>query len=553
MTERRITRRSAVALGAATGAAAVAPGVLRPALAGASVGVVALTLTGSDLRGRVLRPGLRFGLVGLRGTGLGRASVAVRARRTGGSWGPWLSLHAGAHGPDASARPATTEPVWTGAADELQLRGTLRGGCQLILVADERPASRPQALARAAAVGVPTIIPRADWGAAAVPPRSAPSFGTVKLAFVHHTVNANTYSEQDEAAIVLAIARYHKNGNGWNDIGYNFLVDRFGRIYEGRAGGIDQAIIGAQAGGWNSVSTGVAIIGTFDAGDAPAAAMESVARLLAWKLPLHGVPVVGDLTLTSSGGSANRYRAGVSVTLQRISGHQDGSSTDCPGKALYGQLAQLRARTLALAGSGGLVPPATFTVAIDTPPASVSYGAGLVIGGIVRNENGSPVPGRAVAIEKQGTTRWVTIGRATTDADGRFSATVDWRLSGVVRCSVATDAGIAVSRSASVRAGAQLTSALKARHVQIGRRAVVSGSVTPATAVSVVVELQQRDKRYRRVGIVGATAGSGGAYRAAIPLKKGGLYRLTVTSTGKNGVDGATSAPLFVRAVRNVT
>jgi len=551
--DRRITRRSAVALGAATGAAAFAPAVLRPAVAGASSGVVTVPLDGSDLRGRVLRPGLRFALVGLRGTALGRGTVAVRARRDGGTWGPWLPLHAGAHGPDGSVTPATTEPAWTGAADELQLRGTLRGPCDLLLVADTRPAAPARRQAHAAAVGVPTIIPRAAWGAAAVPPRAAPAFGTVKLAFVHHTVNANTYGEDDAAGIVLAIARYHKNGNGWNDIGYNFLVDRFGRIYEGRAGGIDQAIIGAQAGGWNSVSTGVAIIGTFDTGDAPPAAMESVARLLAWKLPLHGAPVVGDLTLISSGGSANRYRAGVSVTLQRISGHQDGSSTDCPGKALYAQLPQLRARTLALAGSSGLVPPAKLTVTFDAPPQSVAYGAALTIAGTVHDENGLPVAARAVAIEKQGAARWVTIGRATTDDTGRFSVAVDWRLGGVVRCSVATESGLAVSRSASVRAAAQLSAVLKAPHVRIGRRAVVSGNVTPAAAVVVVVEQQQHDKRYRRVGIVGARAGKGGAFRAVIPLKKAGLYRLTVTSSAKNGVDGASAAPLLVRAVRSVT
>lgn len=555
MTERRITRRRAVALGAATGVAAMAPRALLPEAAGASTGVTMLQIDGSHLagRGQVLRPGRSFALVGLRGRGLGRASVAIRVRRAGAGWGPWLPLVAGSHGPDDAASPTTTEPVWTGPADELQLRGTLRGSCELILVAGERPARSARARARAASVGVPTIIPRADWGAAGVPPRAAPAFGTVKLAFVHHTVNANTYGEEDAAAIVLAIARYHKNGNGWNDIGYNFLVDRFGRIYEGRAGGIDQAIIGAQAGGWNSVSTGVAIIGTFDSGDAPAAAMEAVAGLLAWKLPLHGAPVVGDITLTSSGGSANRYRAGVSVTLQRISGHQDGSSTDCPGRALYGQLAQLRTRTLALAGSGGLVPPAKLTVVMETPPASTTYGAQLAIGGTVRDENGQPVAARAVAIEKQGASRWVTVARATTDAEGRFSASVDWGRSGVVRCSVVADGGLAVSRSASVRTGAQMTAALKAPHVLVGRRAVVSGSVTPAVAVAIVVERQQPDKRYRRVGIVGAAPGARGAYRAVIPLKKAGLYRLTVTSAAKNGVDAAASTPLLVRAVRRVT
>lgn len=553
MTHRPITRRHAVALGAATGAAAIAPRLLLPDVASATPGFTALPVGGPGLAGDILRPGHRFALVGLRGRGLGRARVAVRARRTGGPWGPWLPLAAGSHGPDSAVSPTTTEPVWTGPADELQLRGTVRGGCELLLVADERP--RPVARRRvlAASTGAPPIIPRADWGAAAVPPRAAPAFGTVKLAFVHHTVNANTYGEDDAAAIVLAIARYHKNGNGWNDIGYNFLVDRFGRIYEGRAGGIDQAIIGAQAGGWNAVSTGVAIIGTFDSGEAPAPAIEAVARLLAWKLPLHGCPVVGEITLTSSGGSANRYRAGVSVTLQRISGHQDGSSTDCPGRALYGQLGQLRTRTLAITGPDGRLPPAKLDVAMDTLPETVTYGAALTIGGAVRGEDGRPAAGRVVTVEKQGAKRWVALGRATTDADGRFAVTVDWRRGGVIRCSVAGDAGPAVSRSAGVRTGAQLTAALKAPRVPAGRRAVVTGTVTPAADLAVLIERQQPDKRFRRVGIVGATVGGGGAFRTPIRLKRPGLYRLSVISSARNGVDAVTSAPLFVRAVRSVT
>ena len=104
---------------------------------------------------------------------------------------------------------------------------------------------------------------------------------------------------------MLGICRYHRNSNGWNDIGYNFLVDKYGTIYEGRAGGVDQPIVGAQAQGFNPSSTGIANIGTFE--DVPQSneALDAMARLIRWKLPLHGAPT-GTVTVTSAGGASNR-------------------------------------------------------------------------------------------------------------------------------------------------------------------------------------------------------------------------------------------------------
>src|SRR5438874_2012443 len=153
------------------------------------------------------------------------------------------------------------------------------------------PASKPPlagaALPVVAAPGAPPIIPRDEWGAASCPPRTTPGYGDVKLAFVHHTVTTNDYTPAQSAAIVRGICLYHRNTNGWNDIGYNFLVDKFGTIWEGRAGGVDQAVVGAQAQGYNSHSTGIADIGTHQDVPVSNAELNAFASLIRWKLPLQ--------------------------------------------------------------------------------------------------------------------------------------------------------------------------------------------------------------------------------------------------------------------------
>ena len=134
----------------------------------------------------------------------------------------------------------------------------------------------------------------------------------MQVAFVHHTVSANDYTAAEVPSIILSICRYHRNSNGWNDIGYNFLVDKFGTIWEGRAGGIDQAVVGAQAQGYNS-HIDRASPTSARTQDVPADRRPRSTRsraLIRWKLPLHGAPTQGTVTLTSGGGSLNRYKAG---------------------------------------------------------------------------------------------------------------------------------------------------------------------------------------------------------------------------------------------------
>jgi uncharacterized protein with LGFP repeats len=184
--------------------------------------------------------------------------------------------------------------------------------------------------------------------------------GRVKAGVIHHTVSTNTYTQVEAPGIVLAICRYHRNVNGWNDIGYNALVDRFGNLYEGRAGGLGRAIVGAQAEGVNSQTTGIASIGDNREFRASPKERKSIADYLAWKFGIAGIPAEGRTTLTSAGGATQRTPAGERVRVPRIFSHNFTNVTACAGAALIAQVPQIRravARKLAK-GGGGTTPPA---------------------------------------------------------------------------------------------------------------------------------------------------------------------------------------------------
>ncbi len=175
----------------------------------------------------------------------------------------------------------------------------------------------------------------------------------MKLAFVHHTENPNGYSAGEVPAMLRAIYAFHRYVNGWNDIGYNFVIDLYGRIFEARAGGIDEPVVGAHAWGYNLLSTGVAVLGSFMSAPISAAAHRSLEHLLAWKLSLHGVSGSGRVTVrvNPAGALYSRFPANAPVSLPRIAGHRDADSTDCPGDVLYGELAGVRKAVAQLAPS----------------------------------------------------------------------------------------------------------------------------------------------------------------------------------------------------------
>jgi uncharacterized protein with LGFP repeats len=186
-------------------------------------------------------------------------------------------------------------------------------------------------LAAGAYTRKPVIYSRAQWGAdEKLRDKSSLHYFEVHAGFVHHTVNANNYKASDVPSILRGIYAYHTQSKGWSDVGYNFLVDRFGRIWEGRYGGVDRPVVGAHTLGYNDDSFAMSAIGNFEEARPSTAMVEAYGALFGWKLSLHGV----------NASSTHQY-----VTkkyFNAINGHRDAGSTACPGKYLYDKIPQIR-------------------------------------------------------------------------------------------------------------------------------------------------------------------------------------------------------------------
>ncbi|MPY62482.1 peptidoglycan recognition protein family protein [Streptomyces spongiae] len=197
----------------------------------------------------------------------------------------------------------------------------------------------------------PPIVPRAHWlGDAARSQPPARYDDRVLAVFVHHTDSPNDYDCADTPRVIRYLYAGQTGSRDWDDIGYNFLVDRCGTIYEGRAGGVDRPVTGAHTQGFNHRTAGIAAIGTFTAGvPVPPAVTDAIAALAAWKLGLADVDPRGGVRLVSSN-SHSRYPAGTTVLLPALAGHSDGYMTSCPGVALAERLPAIREAAARLQG-----------------------------------------------------------------------------------------------------------------------------------------------------------------------------------------------------------
>ena len=286
-------------------------------------------------------------------------SVYVRTREPGRDWSPWeFAPYDAEHRPEedetqAGSGRVGTEPVAVGRVESVQAKvvsagDVLPNDLRLSLVDPGTPSSNEEeepelgtdedaeAGAVMAAGGAsipprPRVFSRAQWGAdERLRDRGSLRYGTVRAGFVHHTVNANDYARDDVPAIIRGIYAYHTRSLGWSDVGYNFLVDRFGRIWEGRYGGIGRAVVGAHTLGYNEQSFAMAAIGNLETRAPTAALIDAYAKLFAWKLALHRVA------------ADDRRRMVAGDVFPAISGHRDAGQTACPGRYLYAKLGDIR-------------------------------------------------------------------------------------------------------------------------------------------------------------------------------------------------------------------
>jgi hypothetical protein len=352
-----------------------APNVLRESAAG-STALHAITIHREVTRG--------FSAVGVtwrNDPAVGAVSIAVRAKDTHGKWSSGITSDA----PDAQGRNGVgrrgAEMLWTGPSVGVDITVTPVTGApprdlKVDLIdpgtsaADADP-DGAQPTARAdAGLARPAYYGRASWGAdermMTWPPDYTP---TLKAAVLHHTVNTNSYTAAEVPAMIRAIYHYHAISHGWGDIGYNAIVDRFGRLWEGRYGGFARSVIGAHAGGFNSYTAGISMLGDFSSIDVPAAMRETIARYISWKFSFWGIDPNGTTVLT--GGPNTRYDHVVTIRVPTIFPHRQTSLTACPGEGGMRALPWIRSRVKQLMGAwasptGMHANPATFDPATAT-------------------------------------------------------------------------------------------------------------------------------------------------------------------------------------------
>lgn len=323
-----------------------------------------------------------FSMVALTSHDLTDTTARVRAKKDDGSWGPWYAAER-LEGVGVEPGPGAvrgTVPVFVGRTTTVQIAVTRPADAPVTGRTPpdpppsdaDRPAlgyvpanveqpfgqnitavliSPPQApadllpLPNAAtpAGQPPNIIHRAQWGADEGMRCGEPRYDSrIQAGVVHHTAGSNDYAPEDSAGIIRSIYEYHTRTLGWCDIAYNALVDKYGQVFEGRAGGITRPVEGAHTGGFNHNTWGAAMLGNFDVVPPTPIQLRTTARLLGWVLGQSGVDPLGVVVLPSDGGSFTKFPFGASPALPAIFTHRDVGITECPGNAAYALMDEVR-------------------------------------------------------------------------------------------------------------------------------------------------------------------------------------------------------------------
>ncbi|MFI7273809.1 peptidoglycan recognition protein [Streptomyces sp. NPDC049879] len=220
------------------------------------------------------------------------------------------------------------------------------------LAGDAEP-SRPRAAERILPpvqqqAPAPAVVTRDSWGADEDLRTEAVTYtGAARAVFIHHTNHPDDYDCADAPEMLKSMQADHVTRMGWDDVGYNFVVDKCGTIYEGRGGGYQRYVMGAHTTGFNGDSVGIAALGDFLAGESvPDALITGIAQVAAWKLR-PGADPRGHVRMVSTN-DASRVPEGEEADLAVISGHRDIVETHCPGDALNAELPRIREETARL-------------------------------------------------------------------------------------------------------------------------------------------------------------------------------------------------------------
>lgn len=441
-----------------------------------------------------------------------------------------------------------TEPVWIGRVGRVSVRVRGTGRASLVFVRPG-PDPTPQAAARARVDDptAPPIVTRAGWGADESIKRGSPFFfDRLGVVFVHHTASASSYRASDVPALVRGFYRFHVLSRGWFDIGYNYLVDRYGRIYEGRSGGITNNVRGAQVAGLNTGSAGIALIGSYSSTAPTAAQMTALRDLITWRLDVAHLDPLGRSTLVSGG--SDRFAAGRTVTLNVISGHRDGGFTDCPGTLAYQRLPALRQEIAAL--------PLLRIYAPVVGPASIDPTAGdLPVRFTARLS--APSPWRVAVLDANEATVAEFTGTGTA-VDATWPgpapaglAGLHWRIeAGTARPAEGRFDDLAAAPSLDVVRNAQVAGT-GAGHVDVAFTLAAAGRISAAITRDDGTLLQVLDPGTRRAkgSYRLPFAAASGRYRAVLRLARAaGVATVTVPFAIRRGMRSVTLSPATVNA-----